>query len=132
MKIIFKAVIVLVFINTLVQFQIIQFNNLCFNIRKYGKGKESCWHGKVLKLKLYLNTAELYQKPLLTELAECFRKKCLQYFYGIFFIENLNYLHVVYTIFHHTRAENTTFVFGSRKRKWYFRPRYGEKVIYNS
>ena len=32
-----------------------------------------------------------------------------------------------YTIFHHTRAENTTFAFLSRERKWHFRPGYGEK-----
>ena len=40
------------------------------------------------------------------------------------------YPHVTYTIFHHTRAENTTFAFRSRERKWYFRPGYGEKYIY--
>ena len=32
-----------------------------------------------------------------------------------------------YTIFHQTRAENTTFEFLSRERKWYFRAGYGEK-----
>ena len=37
--------------------------------------------------------------------------------------------HVAYTIFHHTRAENTTFAFRSRERKWYFRPGYGEKYF---
>ena len=35
-----------------------------------------------------------------------------------------------YTIFHHTRAENTTFAFLSRERKWHFRAGYGEKVIF--
>ena len=30
-------------------------------------------------------------------------------------------------LFHHTWAENTTFAFRSRERKWYFRPGYGEK-----
>ena len=39
------------------------------------------------------------------------------------------YHHVAYTIFHHTRAENTTFAFRSRERKWYFRPGYGVKKI---
>ena len=32
-------------------------------------------------------------------------------------------------LFHHTRAENTTFAFWSRERKWYFRPGYDEKFI---
>ena len=41
-----------------------------------------------------------------------------------------SYLHVAYTIFHHTRAENTTFAFRSRERKWYFRPGYGEKYFF--
>ena len=30
------------------------------------------------------------KNPLLTELAECFLKEYLQYFYDIFFIEHLN------------------------------------------
>ena len=34
------------------------------------------------------------------------------------------------TIFRHTRAENTTFAFLSRERKWYyFRAGYGEKLL---
>ena len=36
------------------------------------------------------------------------------------------YPHDANTIFHDTRAENTTFAFRSRERKWYFRPGYGE------
>ena len=38
----------------------------------------------------------------------------------------------VYTIFHHTRTENTTFAFLSRERKWHFRPEYGEKKLFIS
>ena len=40
-----------------------------------------------------------------------------------------SYPHVRYTIFHHTRAENTTFAFRGRERKWYFRPGSGEKYF---
>ena len=39
------------------------------------------------------------------------------------------YCRGAYTIFHHTRAENTTFAFLSQERKWHFWPGYGEKTI---
>ena len=35
---------------------------------------------------------------------------------------------VAYSIFHHTRTQNTTFAFLIRKRKQYFLPWYGEKI----
>ena len=41
------------------------------------------------------------------------------------------YPHVAYTIFHHTRAENTTFAFRRRERKWDFRAGYGKNKLNN-
>ena len=43
----------------------------------------------------------------------------------------LLYPYVTYTIFHQTRAENTTIAFQSRKRKWYFWLGYGGNKFKN-